>query len=203
MRLLALQLFGIAGSYASLLGVVYALKAPDQTLSWTQIGLIAASTILALVAAALGIYEYCITAPKRYTTPTAIRDYMYRWIGHQGRVAIFSHDMSWVNDDEMRDLLRRKAQSNELVICLPREIPLSQNPRAAGADVCLYPQLEYTPQARFTIVRLDRMDASVAVGRNIGGSHMIEEFSNGAHPVFAVAQDLIQILTRFNRHARQ
>ena len=203
MRALALQVFGVAGSYASLLGVLYAVKAPEQSLTGFQIGLVLASTMLALVAAALAVYEYRATMPKRYTSPEAIRNYMYRWIGHQGRVAIFSHDMSWVNDDPMRDLLQRKARSNELVVCLPRDIPLSQNLREAGAEVCLYPELAYIPQSRFTIVRLGRMDASVAVGRNIGGTHVIEEYLNGAHPVFAVALDLIEILTRLGRHEQR
>src|SRR5438093_669239 len=98
MRVLALQLFGVIGSYASLLGVVYAVKPPGQDLSAFHRGLIIASTILALISVVLAVYEYWSTAPKRYTTPVAIRDYMYRWINSQGRVAIFSHDMGWVTD---------------------------------------------------------------------------------------------------------
>ncbi|MCI0562065.1 MAG: hypothetical protein MN733_26555, partial [Nitrososphaera sp.] len=91
---------------------------------------------------------------------------------------------------------------NELTICLPDRIALADELEREGARVCLYPRLGYTPQSRFTIINKDRMDSQVAVGRRIRDKHVIEEFSLGEHPVFSVANDLVEVISRLTGSQR-
>ena len=135
--------------------------------------------------------------PHVYRTPKEIRDYMFNWISKGGRVAISSRDMTWANNDpQMHDMLLTKARAGELTLCLPEAILLSNELQDAGATIVLYPRLNYVPESRFTIIRYGHMDAKVAVGRMLAEGHVIEEFGVGEHPVFAVANDLVQVLKK-------
>jgi hypothetical protein len=123
---------------------------------------------------------------------------MYNWIEKGGRVQIFSRDLSWAQDRKMKAMLREKARKRELCLCLPQSIPLVDELEPAGAEVTLYPELDYIPQSRFTMVNWGRMDQRVAIGRLVDDAHVIEELSNKDVAYF-VAKDLIEILLRFNK----
>ncbi|MGH7164128.1 MAG: hypothetical protein ACREIS_01225, partial [Nitrospiraceae bacterium] len=127
--------------------------------------------ILFIIAITLEIRQWARSRPISLLTDAEIKDYMYKWISRGGRVAIFSRDLSWAVGPEIRTLLSEKARRNELRVCLPENIPsvagLVNELERAGAEVCLYPELHYTPHSRFTIINKDRMDAQVAVGRRI------------------------------------
>lgn len=197
------QLLATLGSFASLLGLIFMFRPLREPLTPLH-GLILGIGICALVAAiGLQIWYYLKTKPKSMAKESQIRDYMYKWISQGGRVAILSNDMSWVSDDAMKELLRSKAHRDELCLCLPREISLSQELESAGAQVYTYPELEYVPQSRFTIINKGRMDAQVAVGRRYGEKHVIERFSLGEHPIFSVADDLVNLIIRFYECKRQ
>jgi len=129
---------------------------------------------------------------------SAIKKYMYKWISQDGRAVIFSRNLSWINDEKIGSLLLSKAENKELTICLPERINLVEGLEEAGAEICVYPELEYVPEASFTIIRQGRMDARVAVGRKIKRKHVIEEFGLGEHPVFHVANDLTNVIIRFS-----
>lgn len=61
-----------------------------------------------------------------FKTTAEINDYMYNWISKGGRVVIFTRDMSWASDARIKDLLLRKAELEELSICVPKKIPLNR-----------------------------------------------------------------------------
>lgn len=131
-----------------------------------------------------------------YKTDAEINAYMFRWISKGGRVVVFTRDHSWAREPKIRDLLFTKARNNELAICLPTDTDLSRELRAEGAEIIAYPHLAYTPGARFTIINDGRIaDAAVAIGRQINGIQVIEEFPIG-DPVFAVTKDLVEVLRR-------
>ena len=186
------------GSFASLCSLLFLFR--PTTAPWTvfQGMWLGLAILLLLGAVAHEVRESRASGRLSLGTDAEIRDYMFKWISRGGRVAIFSRDMSWVRDEEMMELLREKARRDELTICLPGEIFLADELRRCGARVCLYPQLRYTPQSRFTIINKDRMDSKVAVGRRIKDKHVIEEFSLGEHPVFSVANDLVEVVIGFN-----
>ena len=126
-----------------------------------------------------------------------IRDYMFRWIESGGRVAIWTRDMSWVDDDEMKQLLRNKAKSGELIICLPNTTEDTNSLKQHGAEVVTYGTWD-SPLSRFTIANYNRDNARVAVGIGVGQLHIIDEFSpRDKNPTFSLAYDLVR-LTREN-----
>lgn len=199
--MMAVKVLTTVGSWASLIGAVLAVRSPGQPLSASHIGLMSLGTILAAIALYSQVTEFLANRRILLRTDTQIRDYMYRWISRGSRVAIFSRDMSWVRDDEMKELLRQKSRKDELHLCLPNRIALSEELEREGAHVHVYPQLQYIPQSRFTIINKDRMDAQVAVGRRIGRQHVIEEFSPGQHPTFFMADDLVEIVKRLSQQS--
>ena len=122
-----------------------------------------------------------------------IRGYLMRWIKNGGRVAIWTRDMSWAEDAEMKEMLRSKAQSRELIICLPDETEATVNLRNHGADVIAYGAWD-SPLTSFTIANYGRAGSRVAVGRRKGNLHIIQEFSAEAHSAFDMARDLVTLV---------
>lgn len=184
------------GTIASVFGLVYTLWPPGGAVSPRQAAWLTALAVLFIVTLMLDVREHWKRQPKRYKKPGAIVDYMHRWISGGSRVVIFTRDMSWAREPRIRDLLASKAQRSELTVCLPEPIELTDELARHGARIVVYPVLSYVPTSRFTIVNEDRMDARVAIGRQVKGVHVIEEFAAGEHPVFAVAHDLVQIIRR-------
>lgn len=192
-------LFGVWGSYCSVLSVM-------QPENYQQITLKLAWLAVLLIAALYSSYklvEQYRSKPKFYKNNQEINEYMFKWIRQGGRVAICTRDMSWGNDPKIKSLLIEKAGASELCIFLPKDIPLTKELKKAGAEIFIYPELEHTPTSRFTIIDKDQAYARVAVGRKIDGRHYIEEFSIGRHPVFEVANDLVEVIRKYNEKVRR
>ncbi len=196
MTKLAKSLIAQIGTLASLLGLFFTIYNSSKSMTGFQWFLLFTALVLFLLSVYLEIKEHIDNKPKIFTEKNDIRDYMYRWIKNSGRTAIFTRDMSWVDDDEMRSLLKNKAEKDELIICMPRIIDKVKELQDKGAKVFEYKEISYIPLSRFTITNFGRDDAKVAVGRRLAEKqHLIEEFSAGQHPYFQIANDLIQILS--------
>ena len=173
-----------------------------EDVQWWVVISITLSAMFAIGALALVIMQS--DAPTRVykvEDKSGIRNYMFQWIQNGGRVAVWTRDMSWVDDDEMKRMLREKAESKELIICLQREIDNSAYLERYGADVATYGEA-YSPASIFTIVNFERAGSRVAVGRRMGNFHIIQEYSADEHPAFHMAYDLVR-LTRDQNHARE
>jgi hypothetical protein len=194
-----IELLSAWGSIASLVGLSISLRPAGKDISVGEVIGFGLAAILALLFTVLRAREYHRLKPRSFKSKKQIRDYMFSWISRGERVAIFSRDMSWVDDDDMRDLLRKKAQRHELILCLPKEIVLSRELASLGGEVHVYPELDYDPKARFTVIKVGRHDSQVAIGREIGGVHTIQEATSGHDPLFAVADDLVSIVSRIGR----
>jgi len=184
------------GTVTSLIALVLALKPNNQPLTALQGGFITLATVGFVILVILDIRDSRKSSRHVLKNQNEIVEYMLKWISKGGRVAIFTHDMSWAADQRVTDLLHGKARSGELSICLPHCIPLANALKISGAQIFTYEQLHYTSQSRFTIINKDRMDAHLAVGRRIGECHVVEEYSIGQHPVFAIANDLVEVIMR-------
>jgi len=196
------QILSILGSSASLISLVFFFHPTGQSFTATEGILLGVGIMLTALAVALEVKRYIATQPKTFKTKKTIRDYMFRWIESGGKVCIFSNDLSWVDDDEMVSMLKQKAGKDELQICVPVMVPIAETLKTAGATILTYSPLKVVPQSRFTIINCGRMDAQVAVGRRVNGEHVVEEFGAGDHPVFAVASDLVELVTRYNQTRR-
>jgi hypothetical protein len=124
---------------------------------------------------------------------------MRLWLSSGGRAVVFTRDMSWANEDDVREILFKKAERHELTICIERMIPLAKELQERGANVIEYGEFGVVLRSRYTIIDFEKDAARVAVGGAVGKSHVIEEFRNGEHPFFAVAEDLAKILVAYNR----
>jgi hypothetical protein len=196
------RLLSNLGSTASLIGLVFVFHPAGQAFSVTEGMLLGAGIVLTVLAIVLDLKEYYGKRPKVLRTKQQIREYMFRWIENGGKVCIFSNDLSWVDDDEMVSMLKSKAGKDELKICVPSMVPIAETLKAAGATILTYAPLKVTPLSRFTIINCGRMDSQVAVGRRLDGQHVVEEFGAGDHPVFAVASDLVEIITKYSQTRR-
>lgn len=133
----------------------------------------------------------------------SIRDYMLHWIAYGGRVAIWTRDMSWAKEDKSKELLRNKAKSGELIICLPVHTPFSEELAQLGGQIFVYGEkLLSDPSARFTIAFYGRDGSKVAIGRAQADKQVVEEFSSGSHPSFQLAYELVQIAKNISQIQR-
>ena len=196
------RLLSVLGSVASLLSLVFVFHPTGQTYTVGEGVLLGIGIVLSIVAVISEFWSYFHTGPRFYTTKRKIRDYMYRWILHGGKVCIFSNNLSWVDDEEMKSMLRDKARRGDLTLCLPDKIPLCEELEKEGGKILTYPRLKLVPQSRFTIINEGRMDSQVAVGRRIKEKHCIEKFAVGEHPVFALAMDLVEVIASYNDSRR-
>ena len=196
---LVVELIAVLGSIASLVSLYLFVRPANTPFTFAEGVAFAIASCLIVLFGVIRLREYTKLKPKTYHTKKAIRDYMYRWISSGERVAVFSRDMTWVDDDDMHELLKRKARKRELILCLPRAIALSTELGRLGAEVHVYPELDFIPSSRFTIINVGRHDSQVAVGRRIGAVHTIQEVAAGHDPLFALADDLVSVISRLDR----
>lgn len=190
-----LQTGYVVGAFASIWSVIIALLMQLPSLPWGITAVIASVIVFPLLlwAVVAVIKSDAPTKIFRVADQIGIRNYLYRWISNGGRVAVWTRDMSWANDPEIDRLLLSKAQAGELIICLPRAIEKSDYLRDMGAEVVVY-GLWDAPAISFTIINYNRAGSRVAVGRAWGDKHIIQEFSDGEHPAFHMAQDLVRMV---------
>lgn len=152
-----------------------------------------------LVASIIVFILELIKRPKTYKNDKKIAEYMLGWISKTGRTVIFTRDMSWAKTNEIKNKLIDKAKAQELILCMPSKTKFASVLEKKGAEVYEYPNIDYTPESRFTIVHYGRGDAKLAIGRTESdGKHRITEFENGLHPQFHLAVDLVNILRKMN-----
>lgn len=194
---MAVQLFFLFSSYASIVGLIVSLDIGRlQAIHWSWIGI----TTAVFLGMLFSVWQ---SRTPRVYAPSGVNDYMLTWVGQEGKAAIFSNDLTWAREDgRIKDVLLNKARRNELILCLPKQIPLTEELQKAGAQVYTYEHLHVVPESRFTIVKFGRGDATVAIGRRTkDGKHQIEEIANGEHPSFAVANDLINVIKALSEHS--
>lgn len=191
-----INLLTVISSYATLIGLIYTLKQPEASLSVFQIFLVVFFIVLCVIFVICEVYIFFSNKKPFYKSNYEIKEYLFSWISKGGRVAIFTRDMSWVDTQKMENLLLEKARNNELYICLPEMIDLTEKLKKEGARIFTYSELNYIPKSRFTIINKDRADSHVAIGRSKDNGIIVEEFAEGEHPSFSMANDLFEIIMK-------
>lgn len=186
---LALELFGSIGSFASVLGIVLALHGSWPWWAWA---LLAAGVVLLVTSILTSLLRSRGRRAYSRSDAAGIGKYMRDWILHGGRVAIWTRNHSWV-DPDMEEVLLNKARQRELTVCLPLATPFATQLEREGAEVLIYGERTGLPASRFTIVNYERNGARVAVGRQLGELHVIDEFAADEHPAFHMAHDLVRL----------
>ena len=181
------------GALMSGLGVIVPLLLSSHEITWWIIALIGTFVVLMVLAATIVLKSETTNRVYRADDKLGIRNYMIRWIRDGGQVVIWTRDMSWADDDHVKQLLCRKARSHEVIICLPRETETTDYLKQNGAEIVTYGAWD-SPAASFTIANFNRAGSRVAVGRRKGAMHIIQEFSAGEHSSFDMAHDLVRLL---------
>lgn len=201
MRGLSERLVAAVATFGSFVVLVVDLKKSDENFTALQIILMTVAVIAFVVTAAFDFADYRARKLKVMKTDREIRDYMFKWIKGGGKVAVFSRSLGWVDDAEMRDMMRRKAQQGDLTLVMPGPVPASRELADEGAEAIYYGAGGYTIRSRFTIIHRERSDTTVAIGRQSReGKHIVSEFkSSDEAPAFWLAEDLIEIVKSYER----
>ena len=192
-----LQIGYVIGAFASVWSVTIAIWVQFWDISWWMTVPSAVVLILMVVSIFAVVRSESTTRLYRVEDKSGISDYLYKWISNGGRVVIWTRDMSWANDEEMDKLLTRKARAGELIICLPNDIEKSNELKEKGAEIVAYGTIDAT-ESRFTIVNYGQAGSRVAVARPSGNLLIIQEFSQGEHPAFHIAEDLVRLVRERN-----
>jgi hypothetical protein len=194
-----------ASSVAALVGLYLVFEQqPVKFEGWPRL-LVIAAILLAVLSVCLEVVaeRRVHVRLKIYARndKAGIKEYMQRWIAECGRAAVWTRDLSWVDDDKTRDLLLSKAREKSLTLCMPRMNDIGQALREAGATVYTYGAAEFdSPASRFTIAYSGNGGTRVAIARPTGDAHVIEEF-DASDPVFHMADDLISLARRASKGA--
>ncbi|UMP05139.1 hypothetical protein [Amycolatopsis sp. EV170708-02-1] len=199
MKQLVRNLIVSIGALASLVGLVLTIRPPSQPWTAWQVAFLALAGLFGLFSIVLDVIEFKARPVKSYRTSQQVVNYMRNWLGTSGQAAVFTRDLSWVDDETTRKLLETKSRKQELTLVLPREIPLTRKLEKLGAEVVYYPDIDYIIKSRFTIINMNRNDTRVAIGQSVGGRHKIEELSAGEEPAYYLAQDLLELVKRFTK----
>jgi hypothetical protein len=186
----------IIGNISALIGIgvfIYpVLSTTDLTFSTTQLTFLCLSILIFVLYL---IYEFFFNAPKKYKNDQDIKKFMQNWIAKAGRTVIFTRDMSWVDNDEIKDELRAKARKHELLICLPQFTAFTHELHNLGAEIYEYPNIAFTPKSRFTFINYGTPYSKVAIGRkDEKHNHFIEEYSIKNTVEYFLAEDLVNLV---------
>ena len=192
------RLISLAASYLTLIGVLITVFDKDE---WS--GYLTFFVLVSFLATVILVFLEVKSVSHIHKFDPAdkegIQDYMHDWIKSGGRVAIWTRDMSWANNEHAKSLLMKKATDGELIICLPSSTDLTRELQRAGAEICTYSTTNFDPEARFTIREFSRSGSRVAIGRNIDGLHVIEEYTSGKDPVYSLTLELVGLARSKNR----
>jgi hypothetical protein len=196
-----ITIFVQIASLASIFGFYFTIFPLNEHQPIWHVVLLTLLTTAIIVTTLWEIVVYWKSRPKifKLTQPSLIREYMRKWVAHGGRVVIFTRDMSWADTQDIINTLHAKARRRELTICIQAPIALTNDLKESGAEILPYAELGHVPRSRFTIVDFEREGARVAVGGTVDGKHMIQEFTSGHHPFFAVAEDLVKLILAYQR----
>lgn len=123
--------------------------------------------------------------------------YLTRFIESGESVAILSHDMSWINDNNI-SMLDRKARRKELLLFLPQETPNVRKLKEIGADVRYFGKIISDPayaliKSRMTVINWNKAFPKLTYPVKKDGLHINYEVPAG-EPANQLALDLIQLL---------
>jgi hypothetical protein len=190
---LALRFLSAIGSIASAMGL-FSTPAGQSPAVRLALG---AVILFALGVIAADVRNYVETKPKTFPSGSPdINGYMKTWLGSGGRAAIFSRDLSWASDADVRQVLEEKAKKGELLVFAGRRTSQLVHLTRLGAEVYDYSSLAFVPESRFTIVDYEKLGARLAVGLVEGRKHVIREFESKDQDIMAIAKDLVELARR-------
>ncbi|AXG74412.1 hypothetical protein DVK85_09275 [Flavobacterium arcticum] len=156
-------------------------------------------SLSALLLIILILCEIFYSDSKKYKIDDDIKDYMRNWINNGGRTVIFTRDMTWVSDVDIKNILKTKAKNNELIICQPKLTNFTIELQKLGAEIYTYDKLNFEPKSRFTFINYNTNSSKVAIGKKGKNNiHYINEFSMDDAYEYHLAEDLVNLIKAIN-----
>ena len=129
-----------------------------------------------------------------------IASYLTNFINSGESVAILSHDMSWISD-ENKQMLINKSKKKELLLLLPHETPEVEELKKYGAVVRTFGNMLNDPahvlvKSRMTVINWNKAFPKLTYPIKKDGLHYNFEFENG-DPANQLAMDLINLLISY------
>lgn len=114
-----------------------------------------------------------------HSTPEAVHQYLYDWIKNGRRTVIFTRDFSWADyNQDMLSMLQEKARKHELIICLHKSTPITDELQKLGAEV-----YTHNLKSRFTIIHYGTHSPQITVGSwNDRGEFVNERYTQQSNP---------------------
>lgn len=148
---------GIVGSLASILTFVFVDSNDHPVLKWLLPSIAIISLILAMI---LEVCAYFKEKPKKFDRYENI-EYMNRIISREGRVVVFAGNLSWVDNDKIKNTLISK--KGDLYLCVKHTAKCLDEFRSAGVNVYTYGENNFTPKTHFTIIRQGTISEKLAI----------------------------------------
>ncbi|MBN1975299.1 MAG: hypothetical protein JW787_16785 [Sedimentisphaerales bacterium] len=189
------KLIPLVGSWASIIALLLIFRPQKEHVNIFYWGLLVISIILVIFSFYFEVKKCGRIHAIHEKDKKKINDYMYNWIVNSGRTAIFSRDMSFAcTNKKIKKLLIKKANSCELIVCVPKETDLTKELKENHAEIYYYSEKEnINPHTRFTIANYGQgAKERVAVAHGLNEFHMIHEYDKN-DPVIYLTKDLINI----------
>jgi hypothetical protein len=150
------------------------------------------------VMAVVDIVTWLRSRPRRYKDEHSINKYMMRLLKRGGSASIFAHNLTWVNESIQKFLVDHAKAGKVVKIYVPRHNVVTKQLQKSGVHIIPYSELDYIPEARFTVVNPNEPGSSLlAVGKGAVPSFYIDEYTDSSHSrVISIARDLFNILDR-------
>lgn len=133
------------------------------------------------------------------------REYMKKVVNSPGSIAIFTRNMSWL-DDEAYGILKRKAESRDLKIIMQSPTSKSIGLENSGADIIYYEDILPDPiSSRFTIIDAGKSSATLSIGNtdNDKDVHRIQRFVKASDPALSLAKDMLVVANHAIKKSEQ
>lgn len=119
-------------AFCSILGLYFSVSPISAEKSLIEQSILIASAIFIIYVLVVDIRAAIRENRKLYSKQDDINQYMKTWVGQPGRTVILKRDMSWSNNREVQQVLKTKAQSNELTILIETKTELAKELEGFG-----------------------------------------------------------------------
>ena len=189
------KILGYFGSLASLIALIF-------TTDNTIIGKIEIiiGIIFLILSIILELREYKKNKPLTFKRKENI-EYLCNIIKNEGKIIVFAGELSWVDSDEVRKILKDKGK--DLTLFVKDTAPELDEYKKAGVKIYTYKDSDISPKVRFTIIRPNQITEKIAITLLMDDSHtqkrVVYEISNNdtdykSKWIMYMAKDLINLI---------
>lgn len=150
-----LEVISFIGSIASVIGLFFI----DAEWTITKILLLVLLVILVFIS---GYILFVKKRTKICKTEDEINAFMKDWIKTKGVVKILSRDLSWVDDNIIDSLTKKKS---DLYLYVEKENDITEKIKSLSPDcnIIFYGDIGFVPNSRYTIIHANKPQKQLAI----------------------------------------